>query len=166
MSVGGKGTGLGLALVRQIVKLTGGRLGVRSKIGEGSTFWVELREFKLALGHRTCSNTLALFLALGVGEKAVCYPADEPFDQELRSEQAVGAPSSRIAGGLLHQHASFLDPSASSDVGTSSTLVDGSRNNSYTPQASSALKTIMEQGMCNLFPYSRLAKFTNHFCHS
>lgn len=39
---GGKGTGLGLALVRQIVKLSGGRLGVRSKIGEGSTFWVEL----------------------------------------------------------------------------------------------------------------------------
>lgn len=39
---GGKGTGLGLALVRQIVKLSGGRLGVRSKVGEGSTFWVEL----------------------------------------------------------------------------------------------------------------------------
>ncbi|KAF7356425.1 Histidine kinase [Mycena venus] len=39
---GGKGTGLGLALVRQIVKLSGGRLGVRSKAGEGSCFWIEL----------------------------------------------------------------------------------------------------------------------------
>ncbi|KAF8902397.1 hypothetical protein CPB84DRAFT_1678868 [Gymnopilus junonius] len=47
---GGKGTGLGLALVRQIVKLSGGRLGVKSKIGEGSTFWVEL---PLGVGGKT-----------------------------------------------------------------------------------------------------------------
>ncbi|KAJ7117815.1 hypothetical protein C8R44DRAFT_201560 [Mycena epipterygia] len=54
---GGKGTGLGLALVRQIVKLSGGRLGLRSKVGEGSTFWVEL--------------------PLGVGSKAMvpCAPS-------------------------------------------------------------------------------------------
>lgn len=33
---------MGLALVRLIVKLSGGRLGVRSRVEEGSTFWVEL----------------------------------------------------------------------------------------------------------------------------
>lgn len=44
---GGKGTGLGLALVRRIVKLSGGRLGVKSKLGQGSEFWVELRTSKI-----------------------------------------------------------------------------------------------------------------------
>ena len=46
---GGKGTGLGLALVRQIVKLSGGRLGVKSKANSGSVFWFELRmQFQLS----------------------------------------------------------------------------------------------------------------------
>lgn len=44
---GGKGTGLGLALVRNIVQLSGGRLGLKSTPGEGSVFWVEL-QFALA----------------------------------------------------------------------------------------------------------------------
>ena len=48
---GGKGTGLGLALVRQIVKLSGGRLGVKSVVNEGSTFWVELRAFCKVYAH-------------------------------------------------------------------------------------------------------------------
>jgi signal transduction histidine kinase len=36
------GTGLGLALTRRIVEAQGGRVGVRSQPGSGSTFWVRL----------------------------------------------------------------------------------------------------------------------------
>ncbi len=36
------GTGLGLAISRQLCELLGGRIGVASRYGEGSRFWVEL----------------------------------------------------------------------------------------------------------------------------
>lgn len=36
------GTGLGLSITRSLVEAHGGRVGVRSKLGEGSVFWFEL----------------------------------------------------------------------------------------------------------------------------
>ncbi|KAK4683944.1 hypothetical protein P7C73_g6264, partial [Tremellales sp. Uapishka_1] len=56
---GGKGSGLGLALVRQIVKLSNGRLGVESEFGKGSMFWFEM-PFALPPPPKSKSNDIGL----------------------------------------------------------------------------------------------------------
>ncbi|TRM57898.1 hypothetical protein BD626DRAFT_411259 [Schizophyllum amplum] len=102
---GGKGSGLGLALVRSIVKQWGGRLGVRSKVGEGSTFWFDL---PLGVGSRIPRKDLEVLMADVPMEQSAKDSVTEAFGNEvyaLRPSQIKlsEAQSSAAMRGLMEQ---------------------------------------------------------------
>ncbi|KAL1693548.1 histidine kinase [Schizophyllum commune] len=98
---GGKGSGLGLALVRSIVKQWGGRLGVKSKVGEGSTFWFDV---PLGVGNRIPRKDLEVLMADVPGkDSAVNASGHEPYALRPSQIKLSEAQSSAAMKGLMEQ---------------------------------------------------------------
>ncbi len=71
-----KGTGLGLALSRQLAGLLGGAVGVDSRAGQGSTFWVEIPVRHASVGRLDSP-------APGLRVRSVLIVDDDPVSRYL-----------------------------------------------------------------------------------
>jgi len=82
------GTGIGLALVKQLAELMGGVIGVHSEPGRGATFWLELPLGPTATARNTTNpNTTATVLHTSRARHTVLYVEDNAAN--LRVVEAI-----------------------------------------------------------------------------
>jgi signal transduction histidine kinase len=95
----GEGTGIGLVVCKRLVELMGGLIGVRSKVGAGSVFWIDLN---LTAEHQRLGSDAALESAAvvtihsGPPLRTLLYVEDNPANLMLVEDLTARRPDIRL----------------------------------------------------------------------
>ena len=96
-----EGTGLGLALSKGLVEAIGGTLGVNSKVGRGSTFWIELPNVKSPKASVTSAPPKLALKATNPAQSTVLYIEDDVANVQLVERLLMQRPNINLITSLL-----------------------------------------------------------------
>ena len=99
ISVTDTGAGIGLVVTKRLVELMGGAIGVRSHVGKGSVFWIELVTAaapRLTAGDEARIPLTGPVIRPGAAPRTLLYVEDNPANLQLVEQIIARRPDMRL----------------------------------------------------------------------